>query len=334
MKSYSYKSPELKVFGIPNFEERKSLYRLTEDVMEQVPSLKFLGKRPHGARLGFKTDAEEYTLKIEFETFTPDIGMSIFSCQSALVYAGDRQDPRYLGMCRPANYQTKSFEAKFHKKNNDLEDILIWLPRNEIIANITLDFPDNAIVTHPTPYKYEKPILYYGSSITEGGCAYNVNAGYNAIISQHLDVDYINLGFSGNALLSNTQCGVFGGFADLPNGLISEAIPVGDKNALSEGEAEIICTLDETGAHKYKVRISEINRASTGNKCFTVTVVDNSLIEKTGGIVQGMSGSPIIQNGKLVGAVTHVLVNDPTTGYGIFIENMLNAAQMPMAKAS
>ena len=199
MKSYSYKSPELKVFGIPNFEERKSLYRLTEDVMEQVPSLKFLGKRPHGARLGFKTDAEEFTLKIEFETFTPDIGMSIFSCQSALVYAGDRQDPRYLGMCRPANYQTKSFEAKFHKKNNDLEDILIWLPRNEIIANITLDFPDNAIVTPPTPYKYEKPILYYGSSITEGGCAYNVNAGYNAIISQHLDVDYINLGFSGNA---------------------------------------------------------------------------------------------------------------------------------------
>ena len=58
------------------------------------------------------------------------------------------------------------------------------------------------------------------------------------------------------------------------------------------------------------------------------------LIEKTGGIVQGMSGSPIIQNGKLVGAVTHVLVNDPTRGYGIFIENMLNAANIPMAKAS
>ena len=135
-------------------------------------------------------------------------------------------------------------------------------------------------------------------------------------------------------LLSNTQCGVFGGFTQLPEGLISKAIPVGDRNSLSEGEAEIICTLDETGAHRYRVRISEINRASTGNKCFTVTVIDNALIEKTGGIVQGMSGSPIIQNGKLVGAVTHVLVNDPTTGYGIFIENMLSAAQKPMARAS
>ena len=58
------------------------------------------------------------------------------------------------------------------------------------------------------------------------------------------------------------------------------------------------------------------------------------LIEKTGGIVQGMSGSPIIQNGKLVGAVTHVLINDPTSGYGIFIENMLNVSQMPTKKAA
>jgi stage IV sporulation protein B len=65
-----------------------------------------------------------------------------------------------------------------------------------------------------------------------------------------------------------------------------------------------------------------------------VNIKDEALIERSGGIVQGMSGSPIIQNGKLVGAVTHVLINDPTTGYGIFIENMLNAAQMPMAKAS
>ena len=64
-----------------------------------------------------------------------------------------------------------------------------------------------------------------------------------------------------------------------------------------------------------------------GNKNFLITVTDSSLIEKTGGIVRGMSGSPIIQNGKLVGAVTHVLVNDPTKGYGIFIENMLEAAQ-------
>ncbi len=199
MQTYSYRSPEIKVFGIPHFEETNCLHRIPNDIMEKVPSLAFLGKRPHGARLGFKTDATEFTLKIELETLTPDIGMAIYSCQAALVYAGDRQTPRYLGMCRPANYQIKSFEAKFRKGNDTLEDILIWLPRNEIIADVTLVFPDGATVCPPSPYRYSKPIVYYGSSITEGGCAYNVNCGYNAIISQHLDTDYINLGFSGNA---------------------------------------------------------------------------------------------------------------------------------------
>lgn len=199
MQIYSYKSPEIKVFGIPHFEETKCLRRLSDEVMEKVPSLNFLGRRPHGARLGFRTNATEFTLKIEFETLNPDIGMSIYSCQSALVYAGDRQNPRYLGMCRPSSYETRAFEAKFRKGNDRLEDILVWLPRNEIIADVILEFPDGAVVCNPTPYKYEKPIVYYGSSITEGGCAYNLNCGYNAIISQHLDIDYINLGFSGNA---------------------------------------------------------------------------------------------------------------------------------------
>ena len=199
MQTYSYKSPEIKVFGIPHFDDTKCLHRLPDEVLEKVPSLSFLGKRPHGARLGFMTDATEFVLSIEFETLSPDIGMAIYSCQAALVYAGDRQDPRFLGMCRPANYKTMSFEAKFKKGNGNLEDILIWLPRNEIISDVKVSFPEGATVCPPTPYKYSKPIVYYGSSITEGGCAYNVNNGYNAIISQHLDTDYINLGFSGNA---------------------------------------------------------------------------------------------------------------------------------------
>jgi stage IV sporulation protein B len=81
--------------------------------------------------------------------------------------------------------------------------------------------------------------------------------------------------------------------------------------------------LDSDTVNRYAVTISAIHPDATSNKCFTVTVTDPTLIAKTGGIIQGMSGSPIIQDGKLVGAVTHVLVNDPTRGYGIFIENML-----------
>jgi stage IV sporulation protein B len=128
-------------------------------------------------------------------------------------------------------------------------------------------------------------------------------------------------------LLKNTDCGVYGVYARLPDGLPTEPLELCSKDELSAGKAYIWCTLDEKGPQRYEIEISNINRESTEGRSFTVKVTDPALLQKTGGIVQGMSGSPIIQNGKLVGAVTHVLVGDPTRGYGIFIENMLAAAE-------
>ena len=126
------------------------------------------------------------------------------------------------------------------------------------------------------------------------------------------------------SMIKNSECGIFGVFTDIPKNPLSGAIPIGLKNELKEGEATIYCTLDDTGIHAYTINISDINKNADGGKCFNIKVTDPALIEKTGGIIQGMSGSPIIQNGKLVGSVTHVLVNDPTRGYGIFVENMLS----------
>lgn len=125
------------------------------------------------------------------------------------------------------------------------------------------------------------------------------------------------------SILQNTDCGVFGVLAAIPEAISGKSYSIGLKDDLKEGEATLICTLGDNIRREYSIEISNINRGATGNKCFTVKITDGKLIEATGGIVQGMSGSPIIQNGKLVGAVTHVLINDPTTGYGIFIENML-----------
>ena len=144
---------------------------------------------------------------------------------------------------------------------------------------------------------------------------------------------YFNSGKTGT-LLGNTDCGVYGVFADIPDGVCGEPVCIGLRDSVKEGKAHICTQLDDERVERYEIEIGDIQRDAEGNKCFTVKVTDKALISKTGGIIQGMSGSPIIQNGKLVGAVTHVLINDPTTGYGIFIENMLGAAQMPMAKAS
>ena len=96
---------------------------------------------------------------------------------------------------------------------------------------------------------------------------------------------------------------------------------------IQTGKATILSTVSGSAAREYSVEILKIYpKANGAGRNLLIKVTDPALLDATGGIVQGMSGSPIIQNGKLVGAVTHVLVNDPTTGYGIFIENMLDAA--------
>ena len=126
------------------------------------------------------------------------------------------------------------------------------------------------------------------------------------------------------SLYRNTARGVFG------KSLIpfeAEPLPVGSANAVCTGAATILSTVEGQCPREYSVEIVKIYPASRQNgRNMLIRVTDPALLEVTGGIVQGMSGSPIIQDGKLVGAVTHVLVNDPTTGYGIFIENMLDAA--------
>ena len=106
-----------------------------------------------------------------------------------------------------------------------------------------------------------------------------------------------------------------------------EAMPAAEVSQIHTGSAKILSTVDGTTTREYSVEILKIYpNASRTDRNMLIKITDPALLEATGGIVQGMSGSPIIQDGRLIGAVTHVLVSDPTTGYGIFIENMLNAA--------
>ena len=89
------------------------------------------------------------------------------------------------------------------------------------------------------------------------------------------------------------------------------------------GDASVYSTVDEDGVKEYKISIVKVDGENRANKNYVVKIKDQYLIEKTGGIVQGMSGSPIVQNGKIVGAITHVFINDPTRGFAVSIKNML-----------
>lgn len=198
MKTYNCTEKPFRVFGIPFFDEKKIFERLPDDLCETIPRLKYVGKRCPGARIGFCTDAEEFTVKIALKTLSPDIGMSIFACQSATVMIGNRDNPIFAGLVNPPNYETKVFERSF-TKNPEMEEITVWLPRNEEIESIEIILPDDAKVEEPTPYKCG-PVLFYGSSITEGGCCSSVTNNYIALLSRWLDMDFYNFGFSGSAL--------------------------------------------------------------------------------------------------------------------------------------
>lgn len=125
---------------------------------------------------------------------------------------------------------------------------------------------------------------------------------------------------------NNTDSGIFGNLTNLPEEMAQQqAITVCHKQDVSNGPATILADVDGT-IRSYEINIEDVSmNGRDANKRILLRVTDEALLKKTGGIVQGTSGSPIIQNGKLVGAVTHVLVNDPTRGYGILAEDMMEA---------
>ena len=127
------------------------------------------------------------------------------------------------------------------------------------------------------------------------------------------------------SILANDETGVYGRLlTDIPEGQPMEvALP----QEVQAGPAKMLATAAGQTPEWYDVTIERVNLNSRdANRDLLVRVTDAKLLEKTGGILQGMSGSPIVQNGRLVGAVTHVLVNDPAKGYGIFAKTMLDAA--------
>ena len=136
---------------------------------------------------------------------------------------------------------------------------------------------------------------------------------------------YFSTDIPQGTLISNTETGVYGSLSSVPE---QEAIPVAMKQEIQRGSAQILATISGESPKLYDITIEKVNyQDGSPTKNMVIRITDPELLQETGGIVQGMSGSPIIQNGKLIGAVTHVFINDPKKGYAIFAENMLQEIQ-------
>ena len=136
---------------------------------------------------------------------------------------------------------------------------------------------------------------------------------------------------SAGTISKNTDFGIFGtANRILGNDAYDQPLPIAFQSEIRTGPCTILSTIDDGGVKEYDCEIVRINRQKNkSTKGLVIKVTDPRLLETTGGIVQGMSGSPILQNGKIVGAVTHVFINDPQRGYGVFIEWMLEELQNP-----
>lgn len=142
---------------------------------------------------------------------------------------------------------------------------------------------------------------------------------------------YFDSKHSRGDIILNTDCGIFGVVydGDQMADRLADALPVASEDEIQLGKASILANVDGKEVCEYEIEVGRVYKNEDSGRCLMLTVTDSRLLEQTGGIVQGMSGSPIIQNGKLIGAVTHVLVSDPTKGYGISIEKMLELTENP-----
>ena len=175
-----------------------------------------------------------------------------------------------------------------------------------------------------------------GHAVCDADTGLPVEMSYGEVLSAHINsVKKGSSGFAGEIsgtfeenLLGgsylNTDSGIFGALdaAPVTYGDYEIALP----SEITEGEAEVVTSIDNDGPKAYSLEITEVNPTADNHRDMVIRVTDTRLLAATGGIVQGMSGSPILQNGKLIGAVTHVLLDDSATGYAIFADTMWDTA--------
>ncbi len=204
---YSIFDAPVKVYGIPLFEKNKKLERFPEELRQKLfefhtpygnSQIGHITARTVGARATFRTDSKNVKIEMTLKTLAHDAGMSRFACSSATVYTGHGDSLVFRGLAVPG-FDDMLGDIAF-QKSEKCEDIMIFFPRNEIVEDIKITLDDGAEILPPTPYKYEKPVIFFGSSITEGGHASLVTNAYTALLSRWLGFDYYNFGLSGSCL--------------------------------------------------------------------------------------------------------------------------------------
>ncbi len=201
MRFYKITDYPLTIHGLNHINAEKNEYwRLTGDILEALPHYNHLGRRSVGGRVRFKTNSEQIFIKYCVCTEKIDRNIGLNGAVGIDVYECKGIKSRFIGQVCPTEteYKDTIIEGVIYR-NKELENITINLPRNEQLSFFEIAIDDDSIIEVADEYSIKSPIIYYGSSITEGGCASRVGCSYSSMLSRWLDADYFNYGFSGNA---------------------------------------------------------------------------------------------------------------------------------------
>ena len=328
-------SVDLKMFGIIPFT--KANVRVVDEMQVAV-----LGE-PFGMKLytkgvlvvdiadvptetGNRNPAEESGLKIGDYIVTAN-GKKISANEDLVEVVEESKDSKIKLQILRENKQQTLYITPVLSTDTDSYKIGVWVRDSSAgIGTLTFYSPATDIICG----------LGHGVSDEDTGKLLKIESG-EIVKAKIFDVEKGEKGTPGQLkgrltaeILGDIALNCSGGVYSVINGEITfnNLTEVALKNEVTDGDAQILCTVEDSAPRLYDCIISlKKSKLNAETQNMIVTVTDPELLEKTGGIVQGMSGSPIIQNGKLIGAVTHVLVDDPTRGYAIFAENMLETAQ-------
>jgi len=225
MKYYACTEAPIEICGLDVIDpENKRFWRLTdEDSAKVSEAVRGRSKTACGGRIRFRTNAVSIKIKISVHTLGVDLCIPLPGSAGLDVYTGTGIGAMYRGYVCPLNYaeenktQEKEIWLQPEKTVPQMVSVTLNLPRNEQLAGVEIGIPDDAQILAPIPFASSEKILYYGSSITEGGCASRPGNAYTAMVARWLDCDYQNLGFSGVArgeeamaeLVAKKDCTIF-----------------------------------------------------------------------------------------------------------------------------
>ncbi len=243
--------------------------------------------------------------------------------------------------------QEKKISLTIKKKNSEINEIEVKPQINKYGQYQIGLYVDDGVAGVGTLTFYNPQTLEYGALghvITEANSQMKINLREGQIVEAQISgINYGRRGVPGQKqgtfyqaqdklglIEKNTKFGIYGKLNKLPsNPFFEEAIPVATSSQVQKGPAKIYTVVKGGEIEEFEISIERVNiQGQPDSKGMVINITDSDLKKSTGGIVQGMSGSPIIQNGQLVGAVTHVFINDPTKGYGVFAEWMLRETEI------